>query len=230
MAPAVETVDQEWKGLYKWGGIAWMITGLGAFVVIGLSVPLVSSLTSSQSALNNLAGQATIAQIGFGLDDLLPLFVVPAALALYFALKGVNRSAIIAAASFHGLFAILHLAIGPNYLSLVTLSQDYLASTSSAQSAAYVAAANYVFATDNVAFSVVLLVGGIAVLISGLVMLKGVFSKPVGYLGIAAGVLGIVAGPTSLVPTLLIVEVIFVLLVAVWDLLVGYRLYRLGRH
>jgi len=206
-----------------------MITGLGALVVVALSVPLVSSLTSGQAALNNLAGQATLAQIGFGLDNLLPLFVIPAALALYFALKGINRSAIIVAASFHGLFAILHLAIGPNYLSLVTLSQSYQAATSNAQSAAYLATANYVYATDSVAFAVVLLVGGIAVLISGLVMLKGVFNKSVAYLGVAAGMLGIIAGPTSLVPALLVVEVIYVIIVAVWDLLVGFKLYRLGR-
>jgi len=60
-------------------------------------------------------------------------------------------------------------------------------------------------------------------------MLKGIFSKPTAYLGIAASILGFVYPTSVFVPSLSMIVVIEVLIFAVWFIVAGLRLYRLGR-
>jgi len=228
-APAAEAVDPSWKALYRWGGILLMIAGLLDLLVIALFLPLVSSITTGDAALKNLAGQALLAQIAFGIDGLDVLFTLPAVLALYLALKGINRNAMLVAAASLGVFTALHLSAVPSTLSLVTLSQNYAAATSDAQRAAYAAVSNYVYYTTVTLEPIYILVASIGILIIGFVMLKGIFSRGVAYLGIAAGILGIVLMLGLLVPALLTLDIVFLLLVAIWNLLVGFKLYRLGR-
>ena len=55
-----------------------------------------------------------------GLSVLTDLLLVPVALALYLALKGVDRDAMLVATAFIGLFVVLDLAVTwPNYASLI---------------------------------------------------------------------------------------------------------------
>jgi hypothetical protein len=96
------------------------------------------------------------------------------------------------------------------------------------QRAAYVAAANYASAVlashTEVFYSIVDL--SVAILITGLVMLqgKGIFNRTTAYLGVAAGIFGIVS-----IAGFFVVIIINALLVMVWVLFVGYRLFRLGQ-
>jgi hypothetical protein len=61
-----------------------------------------------------------------------------------------------------------------------------------------------------------------------LVMLKGVFPKGVAYLGIVTGALGIVS--EALRPILGPGYIVYGLLLPIWFLMVGWKLYRLGRN
>jgi hypothetical protein len=61
-------------------------------------------------------------------------------------------------------------------------------------------------------------------------MLKGIFNKATAYLGVVAGVLGIVSVVGPLLVSALDATIILTsLLTTVWFLLVGLRLYKLGR-
>jgi hypothetical protein len=158
--------------------------------------------------------------------------LIPVALSLYLALKGVNRNALLVATAFIGLFVVLDLSVTwPNYTSLIALSDDYAAATSDAQREAYVAAANYVSAalesTLAGVYNIVTL--SLGTLIAGFVMLRGPFGKASAYLGLLPGVLGIVSvvGP-FLVGALGATIIVASVLTTVWVLLVGYRLYRIG--
>src|SRR2546425_1428862 len=75
-----------------------------------------------------------------------------------------------------------------------------------------------------------ILVPGVGILITSVVMLRGIFSKTTAYLGLVAGILAIVSvvGP-FLVRSLGAAVVVSSVITTVWLLLVGYRLYRLGR-
>jgi hypothetical protein len=77
----------------------------------------------------------------------------------------------------------------------------------------------------------VILVPGVGFLITGLVMLKGIFSKITAYLGVVSGILSIVSvvGP-FFVSSLGLTIIIASILITVWILFVGYRLYRLGQQ
>ena len=69
---------------------------------------------------------------------------MPVALALYQALKGVNRNAMLLATAFVGIFVVLDLAVTwSHYASILTLYRDYSTATDDAHRAGYVAAANY---------------------------------------------------------------------------------------
>jgi hypothetical protein len=75
------------------------------------------------------------------------------------------------------------------------------------------------------------LVLAVGILMIGLVMLNGTFGKRIAYLGIAIGILGVVSvvGPVF-VSALSVTIILTSVLTAVWVVLVGYRLYRLGQH
>jgi hypothetical protein len=62
-------------------------------------------------------------------------------------------------------------------------------------------------------------------------MSKGIFGKSTVYLGWAVGITGIVAGMSWIFPGVLSsMPIINALLVMIWYLLVGLRLYKLGRQ
>ena len=108
---------------------------------------------------------------------------------------------------------------------LVYLSDHYVAATTAAQRAAFATAAEGLIAVSN-AVNAAGILTAIGMLILSLVMLKGVFHKGVAYLGIVTGALGIVSeafrdilGPGYYV---------YGLLLPIWFLAVGWKLYRLG--
>ena len=163
-----------------------------------------------------------------GLSVFTDFLYVPVALALYLALKGVNRNAMLLATAFVGLFIVLDLAVTwSDYASILTLYRDYSTATDDVHRAGYVAAANYASAgltsPLEIVYSIVTLSSGI--LLTGFVMLRGAFDKITAYLGLATGVLGI-ASLTGLSLTI-IGNALFA---TAWLFYVGYRLYRLAQE
>ena len=68
----------------------------------------------------------------------------PLALALYLALKEIDRNAMLLATAFMGLFIVLDLAITlSHYASILVLYSSYCIAASDVQRASYLAAANY---------------------------------------------------------------------------------------
>jgi hypothetical protein len=231
MTTLAETVDPSWKGLYKWGGVSAVLGGVLVFICVALAFALGSPPSGGQAVLNYLSGKTTLAYTLYGLFIVADMLTVPVVLALYLALKRVNKNAMLAAAVFAGLGTILDLGVTTiSWIGLITLSQNYAAATSSVQSAAYVAAANYVLAVTAVSapiFSIV--ISSIGALIISLVMLKGIFNKATAYMGIAASIVGFIYGISVFGPSLTIFLIIAFLLNGIWYLLLGYRLYRLGK-
>jgi hypothetical protein len=61
-------------------------------------------------------------------------------------------------------------------------------------------------------------------------MLKGAFSKWIGYLVIAAGILTFSTPAGVIMEVPMIIPFIGIVLGGVWQLTVGFKLYRLGRE
>jgi Domain of unknown function (DUF4386) len=157
----------------------------------------------------------------------LPAMVV--FLALYVALKQLNKSY----AALGALVGIASEGIALAYNSsppslnggLVDLSDHYVAATTVAQRAALATAAEGLIAVSN-AVNAAGILTALGILILSLVMLKGVFQKGVAYLGIVTGTLGIVS--EALRPMLGPGYAVYGLLLPLWFLAVGWKLYQLG--
>lgn len=231
---AAETVaapDPSWRGLYRVGGIS------AALYVVLILIPLVLLNIMPQPPISG--GAATLQYIAshkpvyiielvsfVGLS--LPAMVV--FLALYGALKHLNKSY----AALGVLVGIASEVIALAYNSsppslnggLLYLSDHYAAATSAAQRATFANAAEGLIAVSNAVNGAGILTA-LAMLIISLVMLKGVFHKGIAYLGIVTGILGI--GSETFRDMIGPGYYVYGLLLPLWFVAVGWKLYRLSR-
>ena len=218
--------DEKW--LYRVGGISALTLGIAYIIIIPLFAHVGAPPTGGEVSLKYLPGKTTVWWTILGLCVFTDFLYIPVALTLYFALERVNRSAMLLASVFVGLFVTLDLAVTwTNYAALLTLSGLYAAVTNEVQRAGYVAAANYASAVlaspTEVFYAIVDL--SIGIFIIGFVMLKerGIFKRTTAYLGLAAGVFGFIS-----VGRFFIAVMLHTVLITIWFLFVGYRLCRLG--
>ena len=209
-----------------------LIAGPIFFLLAAFALALAPSLSSVDSALKNLAGQAILLQADVGFAILSDLLVIPAALALYFALKGVNRNAMLVASGFLGLFAVLDLSVSiPNLPPMIALSQNYLSATTSAQQVADTASMSNLFSTLSLVLPIcAFLIPSIGSLTASLVLLRGIFGRLVAYVGLAASAAGIAVALGLVLPALTYVNLVYLPLFGAWFVLVGSKLYRLARQ
>jgi hypothetical protein len=224
--------DPGWRGMYRLGAISAFALVIGYLIIIALYIPVYPFPDQGQAMLEYLNGKTSVWWAIIGVSALTDFLYALIAFALYQALKGINRDAMVVATGLKWLFVVLELAIAwPNYVVLLTLSESYAAATTDLQRASYVASANYATAMLNSKLGFYsILVPALGTLLVGLVMRKGIFNKATAYLGVVAGVLGIISvlGPlfvSALDPTIILTS----LLTTVWFLLVGLRLYKIGR-
>jgi hypothetical protein len=192
----VNAVDPHGKWLYRVGGISALVFGIGYIIIIALFVPIGAPPSGAEAWLTYLAGNTTVWWAILSLSVLTDFLLVPVALSLYLALKGINRNAMLVATAFVGLFIVLDLALTQtNYAVLIPLSGSYAAAANDAQRAIFVTAAIYpsTVVDSNLIFVYNSLTFAVGILITGLVMLKGIFGKGTAFLGLATGILGIAA-------------------------------------
>ena len=230
------TVDPDGRWLYRVGGISAIAFAVMYFVIIAIFAPLGGMPTGgAEGWLKNLAENSTDWAAIISLNVLTDFLLVPITLALYLALKGVNKSVMLAATAIVFCFPILDLPLTWGTIgSLFELSGQYAAAVNAAQREAVVMAAIYPSAMMD---ADVLRVYGwlpvnVGILLIGFVMLKGIFGKGTAYLGVVTGVFGVTATaasffePTNSLSFILIGLTAFIH--AVWSLSAGFRLCKLG--
>ena len=229
---ATAEVDPDGRWLYRTGGISALVLGVAYLVIIGLYVPIGAPPTGVEARLTYLSGHTAVWWGILGLSVLTDFLFVPVALALYLALKQVNKNAMLLATACVALFVFLDLALTwTNYATLIAFSGKYVTAASEAQRAAVVGVANYPSAVldSGLLFVYNTLVLAVGILMTGYVMLNGIFNKSTAYLGVATGTLGIVSVLGSFFASSMSVAIILTsMLTTIWVLVVGYRLCRLG--
>jgi hypothetical protein len=215
--------DQRW---FRVGGISAFVLAIGYVVIIPLyaRVGAPPNVGGGEAWFKYLPGKTTVWWAILGLSVFTDLLYMPVALALYLALKRINRNAMLLATAFVGLFVVLDLAITwSHYASILTLYRNYCAATDEPQRLGYIAAANYASAILTspleIVYAIVTLSFGI--LLTGFVMLRGTFNKITAYFGLTTGILGILSLTGS--SLLIIGNALFATL---WLFFVGYRLCR----
>jgi hypothetical protein len=144
------------------------------------------------------------------------------------ALKHLNkRYAAIAAlvAIVSQVLALASPVTGGGALSLVYLSDQYVAATTAAQRAAFASAAEGFIALNTIVGAGGILFA-IGILIISVVMLKGVVNKGIAYLGIVTGAIGIIS--EALRNMLGIGYVVYWIFFVIWFIAIGWKLYRMG--
>jgi hypothetical protein len=221
--------DPTWKGIYKVGGISMLVFGLIYIIATILNFTLAVPPGDSLAFLNSLSSHATLARVIYGLYSLAAFLLLVAATALYLALKQINKNAMLVATGLLFLFIVLDLALTEfNSLTLITLTQHYMAATIEAQRLAYMAAMDYDLATIPIATFYSWVVGSLGFLIVSVVMLKGIFGKPLAYFGIIINIAGILGGFYIFIPILTVFLTPILIFWGIWLILVGFRLYKLS--
>ena len=141
--------DPNWKTLYKIGGAAALVEGVAYLIIAGLGAIIGVALGNSLVWLNALAARPQLAILEYGLVTGIADFVlIPAALALYFALKGVSRSwMIIATAIILTYVAIDISTFVSTSIDLTWLTQNYAAASDPAVRSAILGAEYYSLST-----------------------------------------------------------------------------------
>jgi hypothetical protein len=226
--------DLDGKWLYRVGGITAFVLVVGYL----LTFPIYAWVGDAppdgvEAQLVYFAEHGTGWWIILGLMVFTDLLMVPIFLALYRALKGINRYTMLLAIACKGLFIALDLAVTwTAYSMLITSGDNYAAATTEAQKAVFVAAAGYpsTILASPLSGTYSILIPSLGVLLTGLVMLNGVFNKTTAYVALAAGITGIVFMGSYIAGALYGFRIINALLATIWYLMVGFRLYRLGQQ
>lgn len=220
-------VDPSWRGVYKASGLA-LFAG-GAIIVVFLlavfvmQVPLPDPDTP-QAVLENPIPPVIL----YSLAALGELLLMPGVLGLYLSLKDVKKTHMLIGTAVWLAAIPMFLVSRGQIISLLPISASYTTTTSEIMKAAYVASAELAIEAANVYVAMALALLGVGSVLIGLVMLKGVFGKGTGYLVIVAGIL-ILFGTCGVVLEVLAVLTLFgLVLTAVWQTIVGVKLYRLG--
>jgi hypothetical protein len=98
---------KRWKGLYRAGGLALIVVGILYLLGAVFSIIIGPPPSGTEEYMTALAGHRLISLTNFWLFALTDFLLIPAVLALYSALKGINRPAMLTAAGLMGLFVVL---------------------------------------------------------------------------------------------------------------------------
>jgi hypothetical protein len=227
VAKAVAGPDPSWRGLYRAGGVSAIL-----YVLLAVTVPAVQVLTAQYdfkmdgpTLLQFIAAHRlwwmTLQTLVLGTS----LLAIVSFVALFVALKHVDKSYAAIGAVAAGACQLLFMAYYPVLLGLVYLSDQYVAATDT-QRVVLATAAESLIAQNNAFNPLYESVFGISILILSLVMLKGVFHKSVAYLGIATCVAAFIG--LALWPIVGVAYFWWWLLFMIWFIAVGWKLYRLG--
>ena len=219
------SLDQSEKGILKAGGFSFITAGFVLFLFfIALLVLQTSPTLTPEMILDDpLPPVSLYALAAFG-----ELLLMPGVLGLYYSLKNVKKTHMLMATALWLVAVISFLISRSQIISLGPISGSYRATTSETMRAAYLVSAEHAIELGNVFADMALMFLGVSSIIIGLVMLKGVFSKGVSYLVIISGTLTLLGTFGVLLEPLTILAPFGLILGAVWQVIVGVKLYKLG--
>jgi hypothetical protein len=245
-----KSLDSGWKSLYRVGGVAALIAGVlfrrNIAAEIGLfskqPAPVTVSDWFALLQSNRLLGLAYL-----NVFDLVNYALVGLMfLALYAVLRRANKSYVAIAATLGCLGVAVYLASNTAF-SMLALGDQYAAATTEAQRSTLLAAGQALLALNRFSSPgahpgtggyVSLLLIAVAGTITSAVMLRSdVFNRATAYVGILAGAFDLAyCIAFAFIPTVDsdLLALCFIpaagLFLAIWHILVGWRLYRLGKE
>ncbi len=221
-------IDPSWRGVVKWGGLSLLVSGAIAVLFFVLVIATQQTLpVPAEEALEDPLGPTAL----FTLAVIGEVLLLPSGLALYFSLKGVKKTPMFIATALWVLCVPMFLASRGQILAISQISSRYLDTTDETMRASYLASAELALETQDLYAMMGLILLSVASIIIGIVMLKGkeVFGKRIGYVVIGAGAFTLFGAISVKMEVPIIFPIIGVILSAVWQVVVGAKLYKLGK-
>lgn len=213
-----------WAGAIRWGG--WSLVGAACLLVAFVVGVVVSGLELPVPAAEALESPGTPTAL-FVLAAIGELLLAPGAIALFFALRDVDRVRMTFAVMFFLMATPMFLASRGPILSLSQLSDEYRGAAESGR-AAYLTTGEFAIELQNTYSTMALILLSLGSIVAGTVMLSShAFGGWIAYVTIAAGVLSIFT------PFLVIgglpegLGFFGLALGALWQFVVGLRMARL---
>jgi hypothetical protein len=219
-------IDPSWQGMIKWGGLSLFLAGVIVIVfIISVGVFQVTLPLDVKAVLEDPFVPTSL----FTMTLVGEFLLFPGFLALYFTLREDDRVKMFMATALGTFSVVMFLASRGLIISLGQVSGRYLATTDPTMKAAYLASAEIAERTQNVYSTLALIFLSLAAILTGLVMSKGkLFSKPMSYIVILSGVFTIFTPFAVNLGIPIVISLIGLILMLIWQVLVGIRLYKLG--
>lgn len=152
--------------------------------------------------------------------------LLPAVLALYLALRRIDRGVMLIATAFFLVYVFLDLAVtGLDFAGLIIVSEDYAANSAATQPPDIVVA---IYLHSVISISQPISSGALSVgtLLSSFVLRHGAFGKAAVYLGTASGVVGLAYAVSAALTGLAGLLGLSAILQLLWFAVIGVCLYR----
>jgi len=210
------------KRMYKVGGVSLIIVGMSYLIGAVLSLMIGPAPSNAVEYMNALAAHRLLSLTNFAFFTLADVFIVPAAIALYLALKDTNKPAMLTASALMIVFAVFDAGITElNSFQLVSLTQTLATATSEAQRSAVMLIANNILSTLPIVTLCSFVISSVGLAITAAVMIKGSFSKRATLPGLTAGVAGTIGGFYIIVPVLSVLIMPSLVAMGVWGVFAG---------
>jgi hypothetical protein len=227
MASAPIPPDPKWNTIYRIAGPAMLSVGI-LYLLLGVfTVSLRIPPTPGTADLPTFAAHATGGTVTFGLFMVTDLLLIPALLALYFALRGVNRPIVLVGSGLLAVFIVMDLVVTePNWLNLYSLAYSYVHTSSPVQAAGFLASAKTALELVPITNALSYVISSAALLLLSIALLRSVFGRAVARIGMGINAAGVLAGFGYFIPAFapLITAVLFAF--GLWMILLGARFYR----
>lgn len=224
-----DSVSRPWpsNGITRWGGFS--LFGAGALLIVFVLLVLGSQQTMPVPVEEMLEDPAfpvlvfLVAAVG-------EFLLAPGAVALYHRLREGHQTSMMFATIMWLIAVPLFLASRGVIVALSQISGGYTDAASEPIRAGYLTAAELAMETENIFSGMALILLSVGSIVFGMVMLRRGYAKTLAYVAIAAGALSMFA-PVGVLFTELptIIPFLGLILSAIWQTIVGLRLYREGR-
>ncbi len=208
-----------------------IVAGLFALLVfLGIALgpsltALAPSATITGSTLQGLASRSTVAWANYAAGALSDFFLLPAILALFFALGKHDRYKMLLATTFFLLYILLDIVVtGFDFAGLITVSQTYSVGSSATQSSD-LSVATYLHRIISLSQPISSGALSVGILLTTHVLRPGTFGKGTVYLGAAAGVIGLVYAGTAALQELAAFSGLSAILELLWFAWIGIHLF-----
>lgn len=231
------STEAHWAKLYRIGAVLLILTAVIWTIVFRLGSNLYASGQPSDAMgyLHLFAQKSALAATDWSLWIVSDILLIPASIAIYFALRRTNKRLALAGTILSLVYCVYDIFVTElSSLILVHLAQGYAGAMTDAVRASIVASANSIVSALPLMTFFSFLIGSVGMLLWSVVMLRNAFGRRLGIFGIIANFLAVLG---SLYPLIsnppIVLGIIFVYcipIVAIWFVLVGIQLLRINKR